>query len=347
MSKSFWDTQPVASRESIDINISNERIQLPMGLEWHETSDVIAITEFLKKYYVEDTDSLFRLSYSEDFFNFMFSDPLHNKNFSLSIINKSGIIGYILAKPQVISINSVVTKIVGVNFLCIDPEFRKLGIAPLLIKEITRISNIHGIFKAVFTGQKDYGFSIGNTCYYHLPLDPIKLYKTGWITTHCNIKSKLFSKIRDSTRKAENIDFSEILKIYSKKYLSYRLTEVFDENSIKYALSCRDNVIQTLYNPDHGEFVSFFIIDTYCIKKNESFKVAYLYYWAGSDDIILDAISYARNIGISLFNFIDIGANMKFIIDYDLLEGSGMLYYHLFNIKSSYINSSDLNFIMY
>ncbi|KAI5176234.1 glycylpeptide N-tetradecanoyltransferase, partial [Pancytospora epiphaga] len=334
MKGEFWKTQPVGigkDQGSIEVpsEPSNIRVRLPSGLRWIEPTDAPVIAKFLKDNYVEDLESPFRLSYSVEFFEYLLSDPTHLSYFSIGVADDNGMVGYLMGKKHDLCIGGQNVTTLSINFLCLSMKYRGSRLSPLLIKEARRIANTVGIYQGIFTGQKDYGFSIASIPYYHLPLDSQQLLALGFLE-RSYINSRDY-KIREGTVLASDEDIFSIFKIYTQEFSKYKLHENFTPKTLIYAIKPRENVMYTIYNQRCNEFASAFIIDTYCSHSNTYFKAAYLYYWSGTHEIIDDLIYLVRDMGVVLFNVLDLGQNSLLINRYGMLEGTGCLNYHLFN----------------
>ncbi len=356
MAKSFWKDQPVEKGISLRTisearRIPKERLSLPKGLFWEINDNPLEIAAFLKENYVEDCDNMFRLNYSKDFFEYLFQDPNHSRDYSLSIINDNrDMVGYVLAKEHTVVIRNVEQRVVSINFLCLKEEYRNKNIAPIIIKEITRVVNMKGIFHAVFTGQKDYGFAIGKSMYYHLAIDVSRLKAVGYIEDEW--EDALLSecdkyKISNETRIASKADLRRIYKKYCDSFQECEFYEKFSEEEFMYVFGGDKTCVYMLYNEKRNEYVSFFVIESFSIHKEKSFQGAYLYYWDGGYRIIEDAISYAKSLGISIFNVLDLHNNEKIIREFRFVEGTGILWYHLYNWRESSINKEKINFILF
>lgn len=351
MVESFWKTQPVKKGKttkiiSKPINTTTERHKLKEDLVWKTTDDVHKITEFLKENYVEDEENLFRMYYSENFFKFLFADPNHQKEYSLSIVDSMGMAGYILAKEHELIIKGIEQRVVSINFLCLRHDLRNMNLAPILIKEITRVANKFGIFHGVFTGHKDLGFSIVKSAYYHMVLDFKRLFDVGFIDT-LSARSCDKYMISPGTVVASDEDLKSIYKKYCENLQKYEIYEKLSEEYFEYMFNNKNKVIHMLYNQERNEYASFFVIESYSIEKKSYFSTAYLYYWDGSYRIIEDVICYAKFLGISLFNVLDLNDNNKIIKEFEMLAGTGELWYHLYNWGEESISNEKVNFILF
>lgn len=348
MPSEFWVTQPVGRGESIGTIDPKPTIKivsttLPKMFSWRTISDIPKITNFLEKFYVEDVSSKYRLSYSNEFFEFLFNHPKHREEYSLGLLCNNELVGYILAREHDLVLRTDHYPAVSINFLCIDKEFRNQNLAPLMIKEITRISHLNGIFRAVFTAEKDYGFSICKARYYHYPMNGENLLK-GAIIDDID-EALVIPVLRIGTAPLD--DPSKIFYLYEKMCKNFIIHEQMNQDAFNQVFKGQNDAFITIYNQEAEEFASFFIINTKCIDSNVILKRAYLYYWAGSSAIINDAISYAYSIGVDMFDILNTAQNDSLIRGLGLLEGSGTLKYHLFNVKEEVMSASDVNFILF
>lgn len=312
---------------------------------WSAIDDISKITSFLEEFYVEDITSSYRLSYSEDFFRFLFQFPRHKPEYSVCLLHGGKMIGYVMAREHTLVLDTSALGIVSVNFLCLDKQYRSQGLAPLMIQEITRIANLNGIFQAVFTAEKDYGFSMAKASYYHCPLN-IKNLLDSDLIDYCHTAPEVPIP-RGSTRLATETDMSQMHRIYQNGCKKFLMHEELDYGSFCYNFANRENVICTVYNEDEQEFASFFIINTKCVQKSLMIKRAYLYYWSGSPDIVSDAVSIASSMSVDMFDLLDIADNNGLIDRLSLSEGTGMLRYHLYNIRENTIPNEQLNIILF
>jgi len=80
-------------------------------------------------------------------------------------------------------------KAVEINFLCVHKKLRAKRLAPILIKEVTRKTNLLGIFQAVYTAGVVLPKPISVCKYWHRNLNVKKLIDVGF--AHLPPKFKL------------------------------------------------------------------------------------------------------------------------------------------------------------
>jgi len=344
----FWATQPV-DRGSSDgiITTSNSSSSiptpLPEGFSWTEISDIPAIISFLQEFYVEDITSSYRLVYSSEFFEFLFAHPRHRQEYSLGLRYQGRLVGYVLAREHTLSLRGRHYNIVSVNFLCLSKEYRSKSLAPLMIREITRISNCNGIFQAIFTAEQDHGFSILSARYYHYPLNGPALASGGIVDRADETAPVPICRMETKT----TTDSMEFKALYERMSAEFTVHEVFSDEEFQQTFHGREGVLQAVYNDTTGEFATFYNVSTRCLAQNATVKRAYLYYWSGSEEIVRDAIAVSHSQGADMFDILDIASNRMLIERLPLLEGTGTLKYHFFNIKEESIKKDDLNFILF
>ena len=66
-------------------------------------------------------------------------------------------------------------QMVEINFLCVHKKLRSKRLAPVLIKEITRRTNVQGVFQAVYTAGVVLPKPVAECRYWHRSLNPKKL----------------------------------------------------------------------------------------------------------------------------------------------------------------------------
>lgn len=350
MCASFWKTQPVGKNRTngdsaADTPQTLERVRLIDNLEWIEIDDTLRITRFLYQNYVEDADSSFRLSYSDKFFDYLFEDPNHRPCYSIGVEDGGELVGYLLARPHTLIVSDRRQRSVSINFLCLSKKYRNLGLAPLLIKEATRVANTNNIFYGVFTGHKNYGFAVCYATYHHLPLDLVDLMAKQYIDSYPIAGNNY--RMRDATVEATKDDLGRVWECYNGCTGKYVFFEEFTMEEFAFTFKNREGVFYTIYNREANEFASAFIIDTFSKKTNTSFSVAYLYYWHGTVSIIEDLIYHAQSKGCSLFNVLNVAANKSIIKDFNMVEGTGQLHYHLYNWHSRSLLPEEINFILF
>lgn len=137
------------------------------------------------------------------------------------------LVAFISAIPVRIRVRNKTITASEVNFLCVHKKLRGKRLAPVLIKEITRISNLHEIWQGLFTAGIVLPKPISTCRYYHRSLNWQKLYECSFV--HLPNGSKPQYQIRkyavpDHTgtkglREMKTTDIDAVLKLMDK-YMS-------------------------------------------------------------------------------------------------------------------------------
>jgi glycylpeptide N-tetradecanoyltransferase len=170
--RSFWTSQPVPSPESLvngelkDVSgpiekktideVSKEPGKLPEGYQWDivdmdNAEQVEELYQHLYDHYVEDDDGYFRFNYGKDFIRWALTPPGYEKDMLISIrdSNTKKMVAFIAGVIINLRIEGKLIRATEVNFLCVLKDMRKLKFAPRLIQEVTRRSNVKGVWQGV------------------------------------------------------------------------------------------------------------------------------------------------------------------------------------------------------
>ena len=101
---------------------------------------------------------------------------------------------FISAIPIVLRVKTKTMPAAEVNFLCIHKKLRSKRLTPILIKEITRLCNLDGIWQAIGTAGIILPTPFSTCRYFHRPLNWEKLYEVGF--SHVPSDSKPSYQIR-------------------------------------------------------------------------------------------------------------------------------------------------------
>lgn len=90
------------------------------------------------------------------------------------------LVAFISAIPVRLRVRQAVMTVSEVNFLVVHKKLRNKRLAPVLIKEVTRRSNLNGIWQGLYTGGTVLPTPVSTCRYYHRALDWQKLYEIGF-----------------------------------------------------------------------------------------------------------------------------------------------------------------------
>lgn len=154
------------------------------------------------------------------------------------------LVAFISAIPVHLRVRAKTIVCSEVNFLCIHKKLRSKRLAPVLIKEITRISYTKGIWQGLYTAGVVLPRPLSTTRYYHRSIDWQKLYDVGFSPLPANSKPsfqvrKYALPERTSTkglRPMEKQDIDQVLDLLKRFLLKYDLAPIFTREEIEHWL---------------------------------------------------------------------------------------------------------------
>lgn len=366
----FWDTQPVpkssfgldASKEGeiekgkIE-DVKQEPYNLPAGYEWADVdlSDDVQLNEvyeLLRDHYVEDSDHMFRFDYQREFLKWALQPPKQYSDWVFGVRggkNKK-LLGFITGIPVKLRIKGKMIKMVEINFLCVHSKLRKLRLAPVLIKEVTRRTHIKNMWQAIYTAGIVIPKPVAECTYYHRNLNTKKLIDVGFSSVpHGRSKSvhiKLLSLPKAPTiqnvRKMEKKDVKKVQALLEEYLQNFDLTFHFNKEEIQHFFLPRDKVMYSyvVTDPETDEitdFISYYSLPSTIIgnDKYKTLYAAFCYYMVPKkhtiDELMRNALILARNDNFDVFNALDIMDNKQTFEELHFGVGNGNLYYYLYN----------------
>ena len=133
-----------------------------------------------------------------------------------------------------------ILKVVDINFLCLKKDYRKTNLCPLLIKEITRLSNLEGIFQAIYTGPRNIHKPFSEANYYHRLINIDNLVDSDFLSFSEDTKNfmKNYYKIENNDysnfQNANETEFEEIKKLIEFNDKKMSLAKIFSDKEFKY-----------------------------------------------------------------------------------------------------------------
>ena len=190
------------------------------------------IVQFLKTNYKNNAKSRFPLRYTVDTLRWFFSDKENDNNGNVLVLvfSKSGetILGAIASRGCRVRYCSSVADTIGVSFLCVKSDLRKMGVASILIDRlIAETKNCNKM--AVFMSSQQLPIKpLKRVTYMHLPLSPRQLHQKEFISIESKRK---YSQMRfDSTqcRLSTDADLEQMYDRYKSMSSTKDLTLQFD-----------------------------------------------------------------------------------------------------------------------
>jgi hypothetical protein len=387
--ESFWLNKPVtisniapkhileADKLLLKINkeLESNRFQLDYTVidSTDLTKDKITnIVNFINKNYITSDDDSFKLVYTDELFSFYCYNAIIIEFYPKG---KNVTIGYVIGKKSNISLYHELFESSEVNFLCVIPNLRSLGISSYMINALTREIviryNINTAHYTISTKIKSPHF--GEKKVYHRFINIPQLFKTEFVE---NVDQKLLIKTYNTFGCSNKFKSTHSVKYINDKLIDDKLIDdkLIDELYDNYIRYCKDTY--DIYEKiEVGEFkrsfnnkmfhhfiiyknkeikgyVCLFRLDSFNNNTNYGQRSGFYYYMFFNDnyndtdnyndnlinnlEFINDYI-YNNNI-FDVLTFSDI-----FDIDYNKLKcirGSGILRYYFYNMTCSQIQNN-------
>jgi hypothetical protein len=366
MKDSFWSNKPVEISNNSEFSILNTKDEMlklvnkeielnRFKLKYHvlncndlSLNKIDNIVKFINKNYVESYDESYKLIYTVELFKFYCKNCII---LEFHPQNKDTIVGYIIGKKSSVSIYNNIFDTSEVNFLCIIPSLRSLGLASYMInvlsKEIVFRYNIITSHYTVSVPIKSLYF--GEKYFYHRFINIDNLYKIKYIKELTD-KYSIFNydKKFDTLYTLEyktgcDIDSTLATCLYDK-YINYckntyDIYEFINYDDFKRGFLNKMFHHFIIYNKDKSivSYVSLFRLDTFNVNLKDSIKTGYYYYMFFDDKSnIVNYLEYINkyiydNKIFDILTFTDI-----FDINYsnmNCIKGSSIMRYYFYNMK--------------
>jgi glycylpeptide N-tetradecanoyltransferase len=374
----FWSTQPVPKLQEksfidgpITNNLSPTEIRLTPyelveGFEWVSidfNKDAVEISEFLDKYYVEDSNNQFRLHYSPDFLKWIYGCSEYVA-LAVRFLQNKMIVGFICGKSVKMQINKNKLDMIEINLLCIHPKLRTKRLAPILIKEITRQYHLKDYFYGLFTSSIYLPNPIITTKYYHRPINLDTLLDTKFTSldpTHEpeHIK-KVLSLPNKNSRKFKKMELEHLDDVYDlfNKYMEkYNYHPLYSKDEFTYIFLNNNFVFSYVFEDENGniiDFASYYTIQVKVLKNNEKHQFinkAHLFYYTCNEvtpyKVINELLIAAKLNNIDVMDALDIMENEAIIKELKFEEGTGLLHYYLYNWKTKPLKNLQISSIFF
>ena len=150
-------------------------------------------------------------------------------------------------------------------------------------------------------------------------------------------------------------DVSVVHKLLKKQLEKYEVAPIFNLDEITHKFQNINGVVNSYVVENENnitDFISYYTIES-SILNNPKYNIlvtGYLYYYANTKhdlkDLVKDCVISARNNGCDVFNCLDVMDNKQFIKNLLFTNGTGELYYHLFNYQMDTISADKLGVVM-
>ncbi|KAI0473555.1 peptide N-myristoyl transferase [Xylariaceae sp. FL0804] len=390
----FWATQPVPKfGEDADPNqpvdegpiraqtvdeIPKEPSPLIDGFEW-STLDLLddaqmkEVWELLNGHYVEDDEAMFRFNYSASILKWAMMPPGWKKQWHRGVraAQSKRLVGFIAAIPVELRIRNKFLHASEVNFLCIHKKLRSKRLAPVLIKEITRLCNLDGVFQAIYTGGIVLPKPISTCRYYHRAINWQKLYDVGFSPLPPNSKPQFQIRkyaVPERTsipglRQMQKKDVAAVQELLTRYLAKYDMAAEFDKAEVEHwflhgAKNAQEEQVVWTYVVEDShkkvtDFVSFYCLESSVINhpKHSNVKAAYLFYYATEtgltkpvdkdalksrlNALVSDSLVYCKQYNFDVYNALSLMDNGLFLEEQKFGPGDGQLHYYLFNYRAN------------
>lgn len=314
----------------LNIIKSENQQSLPKNFYFKNVKNVDLLKSFLEKNYIINSDNKTGLSYPITVLIWLLRQT--TSDLCIGLFYQETIIGFISAKPILLSVNGIEQNTYHINLLCIHREMVNNNMESYLIKEMEQRLIKYGIGNCIFTSIKNFGNPNSKTCLAGIliqsdnpdlqELIPVETKLTGM---------RLFS--RNDTK-----EINSKLQEYMSKFKVY---EIFtDEQFIRNFHSVKDGIYSYVLwkggNP--VGFISF-----YCMLFQEK-KIAYIYYYYGNiNELIKASITHLKKNNFKEIRFYLTMDNHNIEVPSIIMKDS-QLYYYLYQ-SDIVINSNEMAFV--
>ncbi|KAL0934832.1 glycylpeptide n-tetradecanoyltransferase [Colletotrichum truncatum] len=384
----FWATQPVPKFGEGDAKVEDGPIRIqkvedvpkepsPLvdGFEWvtmnlEDEGEMKEVYELLNGHYVEDDEAMFRFNYSPAMLQWALMAPGWRKEWHVGVraTQSRKLVAFISAIPVNLRVRKNVVTCSEVNFMVVHKKLRGKRLAPVLIKEITRRSNLHEIWQGLYTGGVVLPKPVSTCRYFHRALNWQKLYEVGFSPLPPNSKPQYQIRkyqLPDNTstkglRELQEKDIPQASALLNKYLSRFDMAPEFSEEEFKHWFlhkkEAGEQVIWTYVVETNGKITDFFSF--YCLEstiinstKHQVIRAAYLWYYASEvglskpvdkealkprlNSLIGDALILAKKYKFDVFNGLSLLDNGLFLEQQKFGPGDGQLHYYLFNYRAA------------
>jgi glycylpeptide N-tetradecanoyltransferase len=197
----FWGTQPVPKFGEEPVapiqegpikiqkleDVPKQPPALISGFEWDfldltDKSQLDEVYDLLSGHFVEDDGATFRLKYSTAILKWAMMSPGWKKQWHRGVraTQSKKLVAFIAANSLKLKVHQNTLHASEVNFMVVHKKLRSKRLAPVLIKEITRLCNLDGVWQAIYTGGNILPKPVSTCRYFHRPLNWQKLWEVGF-----------------------------------------------------------------------------------------------------------------------------------------------------------------------
>ncbi|KKA29855.1 hypothetical protein TD95_000432 [Thielaviopsis punctulata] len=390
----FWQTQPVPRldensgpveegpvkpNQKVE-DVPTEPMKLLDDFEWvevdfHNEEELKEVHALLQGHYVEDTESMLRFNYSLGMLRWAMMSPGWKKMWHVGV--RAGpmrkLVAFISAIPVKVNVHGKQFITSEVNFLVVHKKLRGKRLAPVLIKEITRRSNIEGIWQGLYTGGSVLPRPVSTCRYYHRALNWTKLYEVGFSPLPYGTKPPAMVRkyalptetATPGLRPMKASDADAVLGLLRKYLKRYEFVPVWTKEEFLHWFPTENPEGEDQFfwsyvvendKKQITDFFSFYCLESSVINhpKHKAIRAAYLSYYATDvglatpvnkdalgerlNLLMNDALILAKKYNFDVFNALSLMDNGLFLEQQKYGPGDGQLHYYLFNYRANPIS---------
>lgn len=384
----FWQTQPVPGLEetgqavqdgplTVETVVTKERQPLIPGFEWvnvdvaddDEAKDLCAL---LDGHYVEDHKGVFRFNYSVEVLRWIMTAPGWQQKYHIGVRASQSrkLVAFISATPAKIRVRNASFVTSQVNLLCVHKKLRGKRLAPVLIKEVSRISLLANIWQGVYTASILLPRPVSTCRYYHRVINWPKMHGCGFVPLPTGSTPQYETRrfalpsatATPGLREMRTEDVHAVLDLLARYLARFQIAPEFTAEQAKHWFTPSKASTQAVWsyvvensNKEITDFFSFFCIEVAVTGTNNVLRVAHLFYYATeaglskpvdvsalkvrTNALINDALVLARDAKMDMFNALSLMDNALFLDDQLFQPGDAQLHYYLFNYRTGDIAS--------
>lgn len=312
---------------------------------------------------------MFRFDYSMNFLYWHLSAPGYLRQWHCSVFreNTDGtkkMVGFISAIPVHIVAHGNEVKMVEINFLCVESQFRTKRLAPVLIKEITRRVNCQKIWQAVYTAGILLPRPICKTNYYHRNINLKKLIdvKFTYLSPKLNLAraKRIYSLPKETTipglRPMKKSDSEAVFKLLNKYLDQFKIHAHYSLEECAHWFTPREKVVYSyvVENSNHEitDFISFYLLPS-SILKHETYKTlnaSYSFFNVPGSvslkELMKNALILAKNQDFDVYNALNVMENESVFTELLFGRGDGSLKYYFYNYSTPEILPDELGIVL-
>ncbi|CCE28811.1 probable NMT1-N-myristoyltransferase [Claviceps purpurea 20.1] len=382
----FWQTQPVP-KFGEDIKkfeegplkilkvdeVDKEPQALVEGFDWvtvdlADDGEMKEVYELLNGHYVEDDEAMFRFNYIPEVLRWAMMAPGWQRKYHIGVraTQSRKLVAFISAIPIKIRVRNKVFTTSEVNFLCVHKKLRGKRLAPVLIKEVTRVSNLDSVWQGLYTAGVVLPRPVSTCRYYHRALNWPKLHSCGFSPLPAGSKPQY--QIRKyalpeeaatkGLRPMQEQDVDAVVSLLTRYLARFDMAPEFTAEDAKHWFLPKKDGKQVIWSyvvedndKNITDFFSFFSVESSIIKSNDVLRVGYLFYYATEvglttppdkdalktrlNALIKDALILAKKAKLDVFNALTLMDNALFLEQQKFGAGDGQLHYYLFNYRAN------------